>query len=64
MNTEPTTLSCTLCQRSEMEIAVVVWQYQTRPLPICCQCMPQMIHKWGQVVEKIGRTAAGEPDHE
>lgn len=45
--------TCFNCQRSEMEIPVIGWQYQGQKVWVCSECMPLLIHKWHQVAEKM-----------
>lgn len=45
---------CFNCQRDENEIPIIAWKYQKRPLWVCCECMPLLIHKWSQIVGRVG----------
>lgn len=62
MTTNSTQHTCFNCGRSEMEIPVIVWSYQERPLSVCSECMPLLIHKWGQVVAQLSNHPPRESD--
>ena len=58
--------NCFNCQRSEAEIPVIAWRYQGQSLWVCSECMPMLIHKWPQVVGRLGQAEtlpADVPDH-
>jgi hypothetical protein len=57
MNEKPE--SCFNCHRSETEIPVIAWRYQGQALWVCSECMPNLIHKWPQVVAKRRAAAEG-----
>ncbi len=44
---------CFNCGRDENAIPMIAWQYQNRSLWVCCECMPNLIHKWPKVVAQL-----------
>jgi hypothetical protein len=46
---------CFSCEKPESETPLVVLTYQSRPLHICPQCLPTLIHHPEQVAEKLVR---------
>lgn len=52
--------ACFKCNRTQAQIPVLVWMYQERPLTVCCQCIPTLIHKWEQVVATLPTQPTGE----
>lgn len=48
-----TTSTCLNCGISEQEKPLLTLQFQGKDLYICAQCMPILIHKSHQLVDKI-----------
>jgi hypothetical protein len=44
---------CFNCNRSENDIPIIAWRYQGQPLWVCCECIPNLIHKWPKVVAQL-----------
>lgn len=42
---------------------MIIWTYRERPLPVCCQCIPTLIHNWEQVISLLD-TRPAEVNHE
>jgi hypothetical protein len=55
MNEQLQTTPCFNCARSENDIPVIAWRYQGQALWVCCECMPNLIHKWPKVVAQLNQ---------
>ncbi len=49
MTTDPAA-RCLNCGRDEQDVPVIAWRYQGRPLWICSDCLPLLIHKREQLM--------------
>lgn len=58
MNTEAMPQTCFNCQRTDETIPLIVWRYRERPLTVCSECMPMLIHKWQQIAGRLAATAS------
>jgi len=43
---------CLNCGAAEADVPLVQWRYQGRPLWVCADCLPIMIHKRPLLMEK------------
>jgi hypothetical protein len=53
MNEQSGQQTCFNCGRSDEMIPLLVWHYQKRPLIVCSECMPMLIHKWPQTAARL-----------
>lgn len=58
--------TCLNCGASEMERPLVALKFQEKDLHICPQCLPTLIHKPYQLVDKLPDFTPGEnpPPHD
>lgn len=56
--------TCLNCNKTEQEVVLLDMRYQGKKVYICPQCLPVLIHKPGNLADKLpGAEKFGPPEH-
>ncbi len=61
MNEQPVA-TCLNCNRSDDQVPLMAWRFQGRPLTVCPDCLPLLIHQREKIMVKWPWAVSEKPE--